>query len=167
MTTQADYCRDEWDLILGAPGLLALILLQPEQGCEEVIHKKMASILKMVHDPDETDGSALVQAVKQAARAGQSPLWPTQCPRSLTDIRGWAFYSCRRLAALLAQKAPEAEAEAYMQWIMNIAQAVVSGSKDGIVLDAGQNGIAVLDDLAIALDTPYIWDTQSYMLSDR
>ncbi|NTV64319.1 MAG: hypothetical protein HGA65_12390, partial [Oscillochloris sp.] len=98
--------------------------------------------------------SGLIEAVCDAVRAGQSPLWPTECPRDLTNICAWALSACRQLAAILAQKAPESEADAYTHWLMGIAQRMTlaphENGPDHHEHDARQQG--TLAALAAALD---------------
>lgn len=152
---QASYRRDEWDLILGAPGLIALVMIETEQWSQTIAYWKLRALMSAIEEAtDIGPEGGLIQAVCDAVRAGQSPLWPTECPRDLTNICAWALSACRQLAAILAQKAPESEAEAYTHWLMGIAQRMTlaphENGPDHHERDARQQG--TLAALAAALD---------------
>jgi hypothetical protein len=158
VTTQADYRRDEWDLIVGAPGLIALVLIHADPRSEAVAYQQLRTVSAAIAEPATQESpSTLIQSVLGAVRAGQSPLWPTAYPCDLGDVHGWAMGCCRQVAAVLAQKAPEAEADAYTHWLMEVAQRVAL-VPDGhgrdltglAVRDARQQGS--LAALAAALD---------------
>lgn len=155
MTTQVDYCRDEWDLILGAPGLIALLIIETEQWSQPIAYQQLRALMAAIEETtDQGAGSALIQAVTDAVRAGQSPLWPTECPRDLIDLRGWALAACRQVGALLGQRVPEAEAEAYAHWLMRLGQQMVLAPADAECVDVDARQRAILDELAAALDLP-------------
>lgn len=156
MTTQTDYHRDEWDLILGAPGLVALVIIESEQWSQAVAYQKLRAVMPAIHETAirGADG-ALIQAVLDAIHAGQSPLWTTECPHDLGDIRLWALDKCRQLAAILAQKAPEAEADAYVQWLIGIGQRVAL-APDARLFAQDEPPHGALDTLAAALGAPLI-----------
>jgi hypothetical protein len=158
VTTQADYLRHEWDLILGAPGLTALVLIHADPCREAVAYQQLRAVSAAIAETmTQAAPSVLIQSVLEAVRAGQSPLWPTAYPRDLGDVHGWALATCRQVAAILAQKAPEAEADAYTNWLMGIAQRVTLIPHDGLPSNCRdlrhKRQRVVLEELAIALDT--------------
>jgi len=164
VTIQSDYHRHEWDLILGAPGLVALVLIQAHPYRQQVAHQKMCAVIAAIEETrSQGSASELIRSVISTERAGQSPLWPTEYPRDLGDIRLWALYACRQVATLLAQKVPDAEAEAYTHWLMRIAQRVVTVPEDGVFQPCDPVGChrrqrSALEDLAAALDAQSIYD---------
>lgn len=155
MTTQTDYRCDEWDLVLGTPGLIALVLIHADPCSEAVAYQQLRAVRAALAElADQQSPSDLTQSVLGAVRAGQSPLWPIAYPRDLGDVCGWAMDCCRQVAAVLAQKAPEADADAYTHWLMGLAQRVAL-APDGLGRD--HNGLSAwqrmaLAELAAALD---------------
>ncbi|NTU81112.1 MAG: hypothetical protein HGA45_17310 [Chloroflexales bacterium] len=164
MTTQTDYTPAEWDLLVGAPALTALIVIQAHPCGPGVADKIVrAALAAMAEQAPPAPGSALIAAVIGAARAGQSPRWPAEYPRELPDVGHWALERCRQVAALLAQKAPEAEAEAYRHWLSTIGQRVALAADDHSLpnhVSAARirQRRAALDQLAIAFDFPFATD---------
>jgi hypothetical protein len=138
MTTQTDYRCDEWNLILGAPGLIALVIIKAEQCSSTAVYKKLRAVMAAIEETSAQGAeSALIQAVVDAVQAGQSPLWPTEYPQDLDDVGAWALEMCRQVPALLRQRASEAEAEAYGQRLMRIARRVALAPADGGHADDG------------------------------
>ncbi|MBP1466509.1 hypothetical protein EYB53_012410 [Candidatus Chloroploca sp. M-50] len=161
MTTEANYRRDEWDLILGAPGLIALVIVHSEQCSPGEVHRKLRAVIAAIDETREQGSqSELIQTVMDAMRRGQSPLWPVECPYDLEAVHEWALEGCHQVAILLAQKTPEAEGQAYANWLLDIAQRVVAvprdkGLQDSISEARGDLPHIVLEVLADALDVGY------------
>lgn len=131
MTIEADYSRDEWDLILGAPGLIALVIVHAEACGPGEAHRKLLAVLAAIAETrNQGTQSELVQAVTDAVRRGQSPLWPAECPGDLEAVHEWALDGCNQVALVLAQKAPEAEGQAYAHWLLSIARRVLAVAPD-------------------------------------
>lgn len=159
MTTQADYCRNEWDLIIGTPGLIALVIIQAEQWSQTTAYQKLRTLIKTITETsDQEVGSDLIHAVTAAVRAGQSPLWPTECPCDLDDTRAWAVNTCRQVSSLLGQKVPEAEADAYAHWLMRLAQQILLAPAQAGYADMNLRQRATLDEIAAALGVPFAVD---------
>lgn len=161
MTTQADYHLDEWNLILGAPGLTALVLIHADPWGERVAHQRV-HVISATLERAAAQGSPieLIRSVTDAVRAGQSALWPIGHPRDLSDVGGWALDACRQVAAILAQKAPEAEARAYTSWLMHMAQRAAQVPTGAVLPHNRRDGLTerrrvVLEELAAALDAHY------------
>lgn len=125
MTTQADYTPEEWDLILQAPALVSLWMIQATHYQPTTVARQLGAALAAISEavPPEPD-TELIQTVVVALRAGQAPPWPTVRPHSLEAARAWTVTGCQQLTALLAQRAPAAEAEAFARWLLGIAQQV-------------------------------------------
>lgn len=164
MTTQADYRLHEWNLILGAPGLIALVIIHADPWSERVAHQRV-QVIGAAFEKAAAQGAPieLIRSVTDAVRAGQSALWPIAHPRDLSDVRGWALDACRQVAAILAQKAPEAEARAYAHWLMRIAQRVAQVPASAALprnrLDGHtERQRTALEELAAALDVQFSYE---------
>ncbi|MEI7771219.1 MAG: hypothetical protein WCI67_14595 [Chloroflexales bacterium] len=161
MTTQADYTAGEWDLILQAPALASLFIIQSGSYNRIAVARKLFAALAVItetapHGPD----TELIQAVSAAMRAGQAPRQPIAHPHDLAAARHWVLEHCRALAALLAQKVPEAEAEAFTRWLIRIGQRValaddLIGQPMSRVAEAQMRTSLALEMLTAALTIPF------------
>ncbi|NTU80409.1 MAG: hypothetical protein HGA45_13700 [Chloroflexales bacterium] len=164
MTTHHAFTATDWDLLVGAPALIALVLIHAERCSPRMAERKLQVAFTAMREPvPEGPGSALIVAVTDAVRSGHSPRWPTEYPRQLTDVGGWALERCRQLTALLAQQAPAAEAEAYSHWLHAIAQQVTlvpegQGLAEHVPTAPTHIQRSALDQLAVALDLPLVAD---------
>lgn len=125
MTIQTDCTAKEWDLILQAPTLAGLVIIQADHySLLTITRKTFATLGAIMATAQQQAGTELIQAVATAMRTGQAPWWPTEYPRDMVEAHQWALGRCRQITALLAQKAPEAEAEAYARWLISIGKQV-------------------------------------------
>ena len=125
MPTQIAYTPAEWALLLGAPALTALVLIHAAPCSPRLADRKLSLAIAAMTEPVRQGAtSELIQAVMDTVRAGPAARWPAAYPRDLGEVGQWALAGCRQVAALLAQKAPEAEAEAYARWLISIGKQV-------------------------------------------
>lgn len=131
MSIQADYSCNEWDLIIGAPTLAALAVMHVGEYSHWMAHRQLLAVSECI-DELTAQGSTgdLMQAVMAAARDGRSPFWPAELPSDLEANQQWAVAQCQQVAALLAQKVPEQEAEAYARWLLAVGQRVAMVEDD-------------------------------------
>lgn len=123
MTTQTDYTPAEWDLLVGMPALIVRVMLHSEPYSPDAASSWIQPTLAAVTDL-ESPGlrSDLVESVIGALRDRHESLRGyISCPE-LMELRLCALDACRRAAGVLAQKAPEAEAEAYSAWLLAIGR---------------------------------------------
>ncbi len=161
MTTQADYTVDEWNLLVQAPALATLFIIQAAPYHRiAVAHKLLAMIAAIGETAPHGPHTELIQAVVAAIQAGQQPRQPSAHPRDLAEARRWVLAQCRQVAALLGQKAPQAEAAAFTGWLIRIGRRVMAGTNG---IDLGdvrgvaaqmQSGLA-LEMLSAALTSPF------------
>lgn len=159
MTTQADYSADEWNLLLQAPAVAALFVIQAEPYQPRLAIQKLFAALEAITAcvPPSSD-SELIERVVAAARAGQAPRWPSTYPRNMYIARFWAFDACRQVASLLAQKAPQGEASAFSRWLLGVSLRVAltadSAGEPGAYIALAGPARRALEQLAVALDLP-------------
>lgn len=160
MTIQAYFTPDEWDLLVGGPALTALVIIHADQVSPREAARQLSVAIAAIGEMSIQGAPGdLIQAVTGAVQAGQSPRWPAEYPRDLADVGGWALERCRHLAAVLAQRAPEAAAAAYSSWLIQIGQrvALVPGNLalvDTCAALSGERQRAALDLLARIFDVP-------------
>lgn len=155
MTTQPDYTAKEWNLLLQAPILASLIIIQADQyRLTTVARKTFAALAAIMETAQRETGTELIDAVAAAVREGQAPWWPDAYPSEPDAALRWALLRCRQVAALLAQKVPEAEAEAFARWLLSIGQRVAQVAAPPGPLDPQGGEHTALRRLAAALDLP-------------
>lgn len=160
MTTQSDYTLDEWHLILQAPALASLFIIQADRyNPIVVIRKTFAALTAITETAQQDPESELIQAVISAVLGGQAPEQSNVYHRDLSSASHWALEGCRQVTAMLAQKAPEAEANAFSRWLIGIGRRVAQVSDPSISNDRRVTGISIrthraLEMLAVALDMP-------------
>ncbi|MEI8165125.1 MAG: hypothetical protein WCG26_02065 [Chloroflexales bacterium] len=160
MTIQTDCTAKEWDLILQAPTLAGLVIIQADHySLLTITRKTFATLGAIMATAQQQAGTELIQAVATAMRTGQAPWWPTEYPRDMVEAHQWALGRCRQITALLAQKAPEAEAEAFMRWLIAIGQHVAliadaPGPHDPQGTEGDARTRLALELLATALNLP-------------
>ena len=125
MTTQTDYTAEEWHLLIQAPACASLLILNAYVPNRIVIARRLSGAMAGIgatlpHRPN-TD---LIRAVAAAVQAGRAPRQQIGPPRDLAAARQTLLVQCRQVAAILAQKAPEAEAEAFTRWLIGLGQRV-------------------------------------------
>jgi hypothetical protein len=134
MTTQMDYTVEEWRLLVQAPAWASLLILEAYESNRIVIAYKLVRVLAGIsatvpHKPN-TD---LIRAVAATVRAGLVPQQLLALPRDLLATRQQRLAHCRQVAAVLAQKVPEAEAVAFTGWLIDLGQRV-AWAGDGLDL---------------------------------
>lgn len=161
MTTQTNYTVDEWNLLVQAPALATLFIIQAvPYNRIAVAHKLLATIAVISETAPHGPHTELIHAVVAAIQAGRMPRQPSAYPRDLAEARRWVLAQCRQVGALLEQKAPEAEAKAFTGWLIRIGRRVTVGTN---AIDLGdvrmvaaqmQSGLA-LEMLSSALTFPF------------
>jgi hypothetical protein len=161
MTTQADYTADEWNLLVQAPALATLFVIQAASYNRiAIIHKLLAMIAVIGETAPHGPHTELILAVVAAIQAGQVPRQPAVHPHDLVEARRWVLAQCRQVAILLRQKAPQVEAAAFTGWLIRIGWRVTVGTSGidlGDVREVAtqmQSALA-LEMLSAALTSPF------------
>jgi hypothetical protein len=144
VTTKADYTAEEWELLLRAPFMASMAVVAASPSGPIGVVKEMFAVGRVLAEGG-TEGSTneLISALVSDLKAGQHPASPTESGSSIEEAKDLALKACREVAALLARKAPAAEAEAFKRWLLTAAQQVAAASKEGGFLGIG--GVRVSD----------------------
>lgn len=127
MTTQNDYTAEEWNTILQAPGFAVTFIIQSVVCSQPVaLQKMLVGITAIVQTAEADPGCDLTEAVRAAILAGQRPHYPPFIPADLREARQVMLRGCKQAAALLSQRAPEDEANAYLGWVFEVARIVAA-----------------------------------------
>lgn len=149
MSSQADFTPEEWNILFQAPVFAALYILQSgHYSSVAACGKMMAALLAITETAKPGAETELVKAIRAAIHSGQCPSRFARVPASLSEARWVTLDGCRQAARLLAQRAPDSEASAYIAWLVAIGEAVAA-APDLSVLD-GQSRRRANADLARA-----------------
>jgi hypothetical protein len=144
MTTKADYTAEEWELLMKAPFMAGMAIVAASPSGPIGMVKEMFAVGRVLAE-ESGKGSAneLIGALVSDVKAGHRPAASTESISSVEEAKDLALKACREVAALLARKAPVAEAEGFKRWLLTAAQRVAEASKEGGFLGIG--GVRVSD----------------------
>jgi len=144
MTTKTDYTAEEWELLMRAPFMAGMAVVAASPSGPIGVVKEMFAVGRVLAE-EGTEGSTneLISALVSHLKAGERPAAPMESGSSIEEAKALALKACRDVAALLAGKAPAAEAEGFKRWLLTAAQQVADASKEGGFLGIG--GVRVSD----------------------
>jgi hypothetical protein len=160
MTTKADYTAEEWELLMRAPFMAAMAIVAASPSGPIGMIKEMFAVGRvLVEGTGEGETNELISALVAEVKAGHRPAAATESLRSIEAAKALGLNTCREVAALLARKAPTAEAEGFKRWLLTAAQRVAEASKEGGFLGIGGVRVsdaekAALAEVASALEVP-------------
>jgi hypothetical protein len=130
MTTKTDYTDEEWSLLARAPLSIAAAVIASDLSGSVGVAQEFMSMVRLIETTRQRHTSnELVNAVADATGMGAgSPI--ASAPQSGAGAITRAVSECREIAALLARKAPEAEAHSFARWLMLIAQTVAEAARE-------------------------------------
>lgn len=133
MTNRLNYLHDEWLTLARAPLLAMTAVMGAGQTSAVQIAKELVAVQQALRATREaTGGAELIQALiveteAQAAEQFQGQSETVQFARAEERAR----VACREAAAILAAKAPPAEADEYRRWVRWLARTVAQGAGEG------------------------------------
>lgn len=133
MTNRLNYLHDEWLTLARAPLAAMTVVMGAGQTSAVQIAKELVAIQQAIRTTREATGGAeliqtlIVETEAQAAEHFQRESETLQFARAQER----ALASCREAAAILAAKAPPAEATEYRRWVLWLAASVAQGASEG------------------------------------
>jgi hypothetical protein len=144
VTTKADYTAEEWELIVRAPLMAGMAVVAASPSGPIGMVKEMFAVGRVLAEGSGEDSTnELISALVADVKAGHRPTAPTESMASVEEAKDLGLQACRDVAALLARKAPAAEAEGFKRWLLTAAQNVAEAAKEGGFLGIG--GVRVSD----------------------
>jgi len=143
VTTKADYTAEEWELLMRAPFMAAMAIVAASPSGPIGVIKEMFAVGRGLVEGGEGETNALINALVSEVKAGDRPSAATESVQSTEEAKALALNACREVSALLARKAPAAEAEGFKRWLLTTAQRTAEASKEGGFLGIG--GVRVSD----------------------
>jgi len=163
MTGRAQYSPEEWNLVRKAPGMVGLAVVAASPSGPLGILKEMFAVGKLVGETMLQDRpNTLISSVVAdlATREGREQAQPTEISgMSPEQAKSHALDTCRRVAALVDQKATREEAEGFKRWLLLLGRCAAEAAKEGGFLGIGgtrvsEQEIAALNEAAAALGVP-------------
>jgi hypothetical protein len=152
MVTKTDFTPEEWQQVLLAPQMAALVVIMASPSGPVGAVKELAAasqvIAAAVQNPS---GNALIDAVAadyKEMMEKKEKLEPPQMGKDPNAIIVQGLQACSDLAALLDQKAPE-EADGYKQWVYQAAQRSSEAAKEGGFMGIGGERVSHQETLAL------------------
>jgi hypothetical protein len=169
MTRKTDFTEEEWELLVAAPGIAGLAVVASDShiagtGAEvealvrstdrlEVPEEAEDLVLAVRAEIREEDAAAAAD-IEYAGDTGEEADAEAEL---LDDPVGRAVVQLEKVASILDQNAEPAEADAFKQWVLRIADAVANASPEGYMgigpPQVSGNEAAALSRIAEALGT--------------
>ena len=151
MTAKADYTAEEWELLMRAPFMAAMAIVAVSPSGPIGLIKEMFAVGRgLVEGGGEGETNALINALVSEVKAGHRPAAATESLLSTEEAKALALKACHEVAALLARKAPAAEAEGFKRWLLTTAQRTAEASKEGGFLGIGGVRVSEAEQAALA-----------------
>jgi hypothetical protein len=150
MSTKADFCVDEWDLLRSSPLMASLLVVAASPSGPVGLIQESTAAGKMILQAAGTAQTPLLKALAEDLTQKISIPKP---PAGATpeQIQAAATEILKRTSDLLTQKATSEETTEFKQWLAKVAQATAEATKEGGFLGFG--GTLVSDQEKAALFT--------------
>ncbi len=160
MTTKADFTPDEWQTIYTAAPMAGLAVTSASPNGPFGVIKEMFAVGTSIGETlQKGSKNALVTALIEDIKShGTKPERP-QNIRTPEEAKTAALENLKKVATILAAKAPGAEGEEFKRWIVGISKNVAEASNEGGFLGFGGTQVSdaekqALQSIAQALGVP-------------
>lgn len=147
-----DFTPAEWQKIITLPQLAALyVSLASPGGILSIIKEMLAASSHIASTFKQGSSNALIDAAAagiQELLANRQQIEGLDINLDQAGIQDRCLDTCRAVAALLEQKAPE-EAEEYKQWVYAVALESAKAAKEGGFLGIGGIQINIAEEDAL------------------
>ena len=143
MTGQADFNKEEWDLVAEGPPIAGMIVLTAQRGGT---FRESFAIAKSYTEARQQHGeSELLDAIVSA-----KPDVDRTRYRSVDELKQHGLQHLRDAVALLEQKAAPEEVEDYRRFVLAVADRVANAHREsGVSVSDAER--AAIDEIAAAL----------------
>jgi hypothetical protein len=148
MSKRSDYTPEEWKTISAAPLLAGLLVSLSDMSGPIGIAKEAMAVVKGITESAASTSNELIKTLAEEIKArGEKPAMP-DLPADREGVRAAFIESCRRAAAVVAQKSP-AEADEYQRWLVSLARKAAEASKEGGFLGIGGTVVSKQESSAV------------------
>ncbi len=148
MTSQFDFTNAEWSDIAALPVLLGYAVAQAEDSGRVGTFRELRALVNRIGDAaPQNAAQALIEAASTIDVRDKLEEFEDHTPELLGDV---AVTACDTIARVVEERAEADEAQAFKQWVYDIAHQVASTAKeDGVRISAPES--ALLDRAKAAL----------------
>ena len=150
MSTQADYSSEEWQEIINAPVLAGMLVITADPAIFGSI-KESAAIATTINEFGQTSETELIREIGRSMSGENKPEKPELPTKEGPEaVLNALVKKCHGAALIVQDKSPE-EAEAFNQFLMDVAKRTAESSKEGGFLGIGATRVSDKEESAIRL----------------
>ncbi|MCI0549040.1 MAG: hypothetical protein L0027_17385 [Candidatus Rokubacteria bacterium] len=151
MATKSSFTPEEWDQLRRAPVQAGLVVVAASPSGPIGVIQEMFALGKLIAEAKgEAGANELVKTLVADLTEGGRPPEPTEARGMSPDkIEAWALDGLRSVGALVAKKAPGAEADGFKRWLVTISQRVAEAAKEGGFLGFGGTQVSESESAAL------------------
>lgn len=155
MSKANDYSPEEWKAISTAPMMASLLVSMADVSGPIGLAKEAMVLVTVVNGSIRETGNELIKSVSEEIKAQRGRPDLSELRSDPASVRTLLIDRCKQAVALVGQKSP-AEADDYKNWLVSLAKATASASKEGGFLGFGGTVVSgaetsAVHDLALAL----------------
>lgn len=152
MTTKAAFNAEQWSELVGAPYLVALLMISASRG--GTVRETMAISRAYESARQHYEGELFSQLL-----SAPPSFDPASAPKSQDELHQFAVSTLRRAVASVDRTATPEEVNNYKRFVYFVAETVAHAHREGGFLGIGGKEVsepeqAVLDEIAAIFDTP-------------
>src|SRR3954453_20155444 len=130
MTGKADFTDEEWAAIVRAPFLAGTAITLADPGGPIEVVKETAAVVKQLGEAVKGDRDDLVgQVAREVTAKRENPVKGYKLDAGLAGKQ--ILDELTKVKGIVAAKAPEAESQAYAEWLVACAQRAAEAAKEG------------------------------------
>ncbi len=138
MTTKADFTPDEWQAIFTAAPMAGLAVTAASPNGPFGVMKEMFAVGSSIGETlQKGSTNPLVSALIDDMKSHGTKPERAQDITTLEEAKTAALENLKKVSAILAAKAPGAEADGFKRWIVGVAKNVSEASNEGGFLGFG------------------------------
>jgi hypothetical protein len=160
VTSKSDFTPDEWQAIFSAAPMAGLAVTAASPNGPFGVMKEVFAVGASIGETlQKGSTNSLVKALIDDLKShGTKPDRP-QSIRTPEEAKIAALENLKKVSAILAAKAPGAEADGFKQWIVGVSKNVAEASNEGGFLGFGGTQVSdaekqALQEIAKALGVP-------------
>lgn len=148
--TKDDLSPEDWQLIVSAPSLVGLaVSAASPSGPLGVVKEMFAVGMSMVDLARKRENNALIQALMEDVRHQTTKTERPEHLSHMDEAQAWALSELAQVPAALDRGGGGAEADAFKQWLVDVAARVAEASKEGGFFGIGGETVTDAEEQAI------------------
>ncbi len=154
MSTKDDFSLEEWTALLQGPMIAGMSVISADPAITSVPKETAAMAKAMLVNPVPAGGEELIASmvadIQSMSDNKEKMTAPEFAAKDATGITAEINQKMTDLAAMVDGKLSAAEATAYKEWVMSVAQTVAEAGKEGGFLGIGAVRVSPEEEAALA-----------------